>query len=102
MRITQDSGVMETFIEDEYYCGVITDIFKFDFRTFNVYAFDVKWFMRPIGRGPASTIRRHPSGLPQIDSTRFWTSQDDTLVLPEHCEQVHCISIHIINLGQCT
>ena len=41
-----------------------------------------------ISQGPLTSIRRDKSGLIQIDSTKLWTNQTETFVLPEHCEQV--------------
>ena len=41
-----------------------------------------------ISQGLLTSICRDKSGLIQIDSTKLWTNQTDTFVLPEHCEQV--------------
>lgn len=69
------------------YCGAIQDIIKVGYRKFNMFIFDVKWF-KVISQGPLTSIRRDKSGLIQVDSTKLWTNQTDTFVLPEHCEQV--------------
>ena len=69
------------------YCGVIQDIFKLQFRRFDYFLFDVKWF-RVVTAGRNATVRRDKSGLLQVDSTKLWTDARDTFVLPEHCERV--------------
>ena len=72
-------------------------IVKFDYRTFNIHALDVKWFNEPLRRSVDTNIRKHPSGILAIDSTRVWERNKDSLVLPQHCEQV--LIFHIILLG---
>ena len=69
------------------YCGTIQDIIKVGFRKFDMFIFYVKWF-KVISEGPLATVRRDRSGLVQVDSTKIWTNQKDTFVLPEHCEQI--------------
>lgn len=99
-RNTQDCGVIASFegangaMDD--YCGIIQDIIKLDFRCFFVYVLDVKWFKDVVERGPNATIKRHASGFVTIDSTKFWQSRKDTLVLPQQCEQVLCTHIKIL------
>ena len=99
-RSTQDSGVMATFEnangEMEDFCGIVMSILKFDYRTFNIHALDVKWFSEPLHRSIHANIRRHPSGILAIDSTRVWERNKDSLVLPQHCEQV--LIFHIVLL----
>lgn len=91
-RNTQDSGVMATFEsasgQMEYYCGIINNILKIDYRTFNIFALDVKWFKEPLCEGAQANVRKHPSGIMAIDSTSIWQGNKDSLVLPQHCEQV--------------
>ena len=41
-----------------------------------------------VTQGQQSTIGRDKSGLIQVDSTKVWTNQRDTFVLPEYCEQI--------------
>ena len=72
----------------EYFCGIVMSILKFDYRTFNIHAFDVKWFNEPLRRSIGANIRRHPSGILAINSTRVDGQNKDSLVLPQHCEQV--------------
>ena len=95
-RTTFDCGVKAKFKQDNVddnemgmldYCGTIQDIIKVGYRKFDMFIFDVKWF-KVISQGPLASIRRDKSGLIQIDSTKLWTNQTDTFVLPEHCEQV--------------
>ena len=102
-RTTQDSGVMATFEnangEMEYFCGLLMSILKFDYRTFNIHALDVKWFKEPLRRSIDANIRIHASGILAIDSTRVWETNKDSLVLPQHCEQVlkfyfFCCALH--------
>ena len=70
------------------YCGVIQDIFfKLQFRRFDYFLFDVKWF-RVVTTGRNATVRRDKSGMLQVDSTKLWIDARDTFVLPEHCGQV--------------
>ena len=69
------------------YFGTIQDIIKVDFRKFDMFIFDVRWF-KVVTQGQQSTIQRDKSGLIQVDSTKVWTNQRDTFVLPEHCEQI--------------
>ena len=102
-RSTQDSGVMATFEnangEMEDFCGIVMSILKFDYRTLNIHALDVKWFNEPLHRSINVNIRRHASGIFVINSTRVWETKKEYLVLPQHCEQVlmlnsfvkHCI-----------
>ena len=102
-RATFDCGVKASFEQDlesrlsisdednincklEYF-GTIQDIIKVDFRKFDMFIFDVRWF-KVVTQGQQSTIRRDKSGLIQVDSTKVWTNQRDTFVLPEHCEQI--------------
>ena len=91
-RYTQDSGVMAAFESEsgemEDYCGIINNILKIDYRTFHIFALDVKWFKEPLCKGTRANVRRHPSGIMAIDSTRIWQGNKDSLVLPQHCEQV--------------
>lgn len=68
------------------YCGVIKKILKVDFRIFQKYIFDVKWF--------EGIAKRHGSGIYVIDHTKIWKGKKDTYVLIEHCEQV-CFSNHL-------
>ena len=86
-RNTQDSGVMGKFVQigigdgvKECYCGVIENIFKIDFRTFHKYILDVKWF--------EGVAKRYGSGIYVVDHTKHWKGNNDTYVLPKHCEQV--------------
>jgi len=73
----------------EDYCGIITNILKIDYRTFNIFALDVKWFKEPLCKGAYANVRRHPSGIMAIDSTRIWKDGNkDSLVIPQHCEKV--------------
>ena len=91
-RNTQDSGVMVAFEggsgEMEDYCGIINNILKIDYRTFHIFALDVKWFKEPLCKGIEANVKRHPSGIMAIDSTWIWQGKKDSLVLPQHCEQV--------------
>ena len=36
--------------------------------------------------GPNAIVRRDASGFFAIDSTKLWTNESDTFVLPQHCE----------------
>ena len=96
-RTTQDSGVMATFEnvkgEMEDFCGILVRILKFDYRTFSIFALDVKWFKEPLRRSIDANIRRHASKILAIDSTRVWETNKDSLVLPQHCEQVLIFNI---------
>ena len=86
--IHQDTGGDSTTISDHLvYFGTIQDIIKVNFRRFSTFIFDVKWF-KVITQGLQPTVRRSKSGFVQIDSTKVWTDQTDTFVLPEHCEQI--------------
>ena len=69
------------------YCGANQDIIKVGYKKFDMFIFDVKWF-KVISQGTLKSIHCTKSGLIQIDSTKLWTNQTDTFVLPEHCEQV--------------
>ena len=62
------------------YFGTIQDIIKVDFRKFDMFIFDVRWF-KVVTQGQQSTIRRDKSGLIQVDSTKVWKNQRDTFVL---------------------
>lgn len=100
-RSTFDCGVMVNFLQNSRasarddnimlgqldYCGTIQDILKISFRKFDYFIFDVKWF-KVVTTGRNATVRRDKSGLIQVDSTKLWTDEKDTFVLPEHCEQV--------------
>lgn len=100
-RTTFDSGVMANFEQESRarasdlnlqfcqldYCGILKEILEVSFRAFTIYIFDVKWF-RVICNGSNATVRRDNSGFYAIDSTKFWTNESDTYVLPGHCEQV--------------
>lgn len=66
------------------YCGTIKDIINVGYRKFDMFIFDVKWF-KVISQGPLASIRRDKSGLIQ-NSTKLWTNQTNTFVLPKHCE----------------
>ena len=66
----------------------------FDFRRFFVYVLDVKWQMNVVEKGPNATIKRDASGYVTIDSTKFWQTRKDRLVLPQQCEQV-CIFLQM-------
>ena len=92
-RNTQDCGVMASFEsangQMEEYCGIINKILKIDYRTFNIFALDVKWFKEPLRKGVEANVMRHPSGIMAIDSTQIWQGNKDSLVLPHHCEQVN-------------
>ena len=91
-RNTQDCGVISSFegangkMDD--YCGTIQDIYRLYFRRFFVYVLDVKWQMNVVEKGPNATIKRHASGYVTIDSTKFWQTKKDRLVLPQQCEHV--------------
>ncbi|KAH7424576.1 hypothetical protein KP509_11G014100 [Ceratopteris richardii] len=100
-RSTFDSGVMVNFLQKSRasgkddnslegeldYCGVIQDILKLSLRKFDYFVFDVKWF-KVVTSGRKAIVRRDKSGLLQVNSTRLWTDERDTFVLPEHREQV--------------
>ena len=97
--LNSDCGVMASFSQDSRasardlnlinaeldYVGNIINILKVDFRIFHFFILDVKWF-KVVCRGPQATVRRDASGFFQIDSTKLWTDQSDTFVLPQHCE----------------
>ena len=68
--------------------------YRLDFRRFFVYVLDVKWQMNVVEKGPNATIKRHASGYVTIDSTKFWQTKKDRLVLPQQCEQV-CIFLQM-------
>lgn len=102
-RTTFDCGVKASFEQDlerrssisndgiinrklEYF-GTIQHVIKVEFRKFEMFIFDVRWF-KVVTQGQQSTIRRDKSGLIQVDSTKVWTDQRDTFVLPEHCDQI--------------
>ena len=76
-------------IED--FCGIVMSILKFDYRTFNIHALDVKWFSEPLHRSILVNIRRHPSGILAIDSTRVWE-------IPQHCEKVLIFHIFLLDI----
>ena len=63
-------------------------ILKFDYKTSNIYALDVKWFNELLRRSIDANIRRHASGILAINSTRVWEKSKDSLVLSQNCEQV--------------
>jgi len=67
------------------YVGNIINILKVKFRIFHFFILDVQWF-KVVCRGPQAIVRRDASGFFQIDSTKLWTDQSDTFVLPQHCE----------------
>ena len=99
-RATQDSGVMATFEnangEMEDFCGIIMNILKIDHRTIYIHALDRKSFKEPLRRSLDANVRRHASEILAINSTRVWETNKDSLVLPQHCEQVlQCINIYI-------
>ena len=98
-RTTQDSGVMATFEnangKTEDFCGIFMRILKFNYRTFNIYALDAKWFNEPLRI--SATITRHPSGVLAINSTRFGKIKIDSLVVTQHCDQV--LLFHYFLLG---
>ena len=55
----------------EDYCKKISNIIKIDYRTFSLFALDVKWFKEPLCKGANASVRRHPSGIMAINSTRI-------------------------------
>ena len=113
-RLTSNCGVMASFSQDSrasvrdlnlinaelYYVGNIINIInilKVNFRIFHFFILDVQWF-KVVCRGPQATVRRDASGFFQIDSTKHWTDQSDTFVLPQHCEHVYNYTIVCINI----
>lgn len=100
-RATFDCGVLANFFQESRasasdtsaemgqldYFGTLQDILKVSFRRFHMFIFDVQWF-KVVMRGANATVRRDPSGLIQVDSTKLWTDARDTMVMPTHCEQV--------------
>ena len=96
-RLTFDSGVSAEFLQHatdleegtEYYpyCGTINDIMEVNFRSFVLPLFDVKWYIvKP--QGPRATVKWDRNGFYAIDTSKVWPNKNDTLVLPELCDQV--------------
>ena len=112
-RVTSDCGVMAMFTQDSRasskdlnvinaeldYVGNVINILKVHFRIFHFYILDVQWF-KVVCRGPQATVRRDASGFFQIDSTKIWSDQSDTFVLPQHCEHVfnYKLSTNVLNI----
>ena len=117
-RATFDCGIIANFIQDNWasaldtnllssqldYYGTTHDIIEVGFRCFTIFILDVKWF-KTIYNGPNATVRRDASGFFDIDSTKWWTNESDTFVLPQHCEQVRGCSLtydsHLCFFGIC-
>lgn len=82
-RTTNDCGIMgnfDTSTEEARYCGTIERILKLDFRTFQKYVFECKWF--------ANVSMQHENGLYMVDSTQIHSGKNDNFILPSNCEQV--------------
>ena len=85
-RATFGCGIIANFIQDNRvsvsdtnllssrldYCGMTHDIIEVDFSHFLIFILDV--------------IRRDASGFFAMNSTKLWTNESDTFVLPQHCE----------------
>ena len=89
-RNTQDHGIIASFEgcngEMDDYCDIFQDVIKLQLGSFFLYVLDVKWFKDVVERGPNATIRCHASGFVIINSSMFWQSMKDTLVLPQQCD----------------
>lgn len=64
--------------EMEDYCGIINNILKIDYRTFHIFALDVKWFKETLCKGIEANVKRNPSGIMAIDSIRIWQGNKDS------------------------
>jgi hypothetical protein len=91
-RYTVDSGVIGTYEgedgHEQEYCGIIQNIIKLDYRRFDVFVFDVRWFKDVLDKVPQVSITVHGNGLTMIDSTWICSASEGTFILPIHCEQV--------------
>jgi hypothetical protein len=91
-RYTADSGVIGTYEgedgREQEYCGIIQNIIKLDYRRFDVFVFDVRWFKDVLDKVPQGSITVDGSGFTMIDSTRICSASEGTFILPSHCEQV--------------
>ena len=70
-----------------YYVGTINDIMKVNFRAFHFFIFDTKCF-KIVCRGAQEIVRRDGSDFFPNVSTKLWSDQSDTFVLPQHFEHV--------------
>ena len=97
-----DSGVMANFVQESQssvaqisnmdigmlgYFGHILEIMKINFKKFEIFIFDMEWF-KVMVRGPNATMCKGKSGLIQVNTRKVWQDQQDTFVLPKHCNQV--------------
>jgi hypothetical protein len=92
IRYTTDSGVIDMYEGGDgqviEYCGIIQNIIKLDYRRFDIYVFDVRWFKDVMGNVPQCSIKADSSGFTTIDSTYLCSAKEGTFILPSHCEQV--------------
>ena len=82
-RTTNDCGIMgnfDTSTDEVRYCGTIERILKVNFRSFQTYLFECRWF--------TSVVKRHENGLYMVDYTQFHKGRTDNLIHPTSCEQV--------------
>jgi hypothetical protein len=73
---------------EQEYCGIIQIIIKLDYRRFDVFVFDVRWFKDVLDNVPQGSITIDGSGFTMIDFTRIYSASEGTFILPSHCEQV--------------
>jgi hypothetical protein len=97
-----DSGVIGMYESEDgqviEYCEIIQNIIKLDYRRFDVYIFDVRWFKDVMGNVPQCSIKAGSSGFTTIDSTRLCNAKEGTFILLSHCEQVLILIFIIIYL----
>ena len=74
---------LEVIHSDVWATKAASHIYRLEFRRFFVYVLDVKWQMNMVEKGPNATIKRHESGYVTIDSTKFWQTKKDRLILPQ-------------------
>jgi hypothetical protein len=84
--------VIDTYEEEDgqeqEYFRIIQNIIKLDYRIFDVFVFDVRWFKDVLDKVPQSSITVDDSGFTMIDFTRIYSAKEGTFILPSHCEQV--------------
>ena len=69
------------------YYGILVDILDYDFNSFKIVLFIVKWYRLQLNQNDHDrTIIEHENGFPMINKRLFEPVRDEPYVLPSQCE----------------
>jgi hypothetical protein len=75
-------------VKEIYNPATIQNMIKLDYRRFDMFVFDVRWFKDVLDQVPQGSITIDSNGFTMIDSTRICCASEGTFILPSHSEQV--------------